>query len=98
MGTIDKKQKYFFKSLNFLINKESGSVQIFPRVDLKKLYFKSHGSGKIGNVWQNHHKKFYNFLDIKNKNKIIEIGGGHNPISAKLLIKKKKSFSYFIRS
>ena len=91
MGTIDKKQKYLFKSLNFLINKESGSVQIFPRVDLKKLYFKSHGSGKIGNVWQNHHKKFYSFLGIKNKNNIIEIGGGHNPISAKLLIKKKKA-------
>ena len=35
MGTI-KKKNYEFKKMNFFINKISGSVQIFPRVNLKK--------------------------------------------------------------
>ena len=41
--------------MNFYINK-TGSVQIYPRVELSKLYFKSHGSGKIGKTWQEHHQ------------------------------------------
>ena len=35
--------------------------------DLKKLYFKSHGSGKIGQIWKRHHEKFYNFLGKQNE-------------------------------
>lgn len=83
MGTIPKKNKTTSKNMNFYINKISGSVQIFPRVNLRNLYFKSHGSGKVGTIWQKHHKDFFNFLKIKNKNKILEIGGGHNSISLK---------------
>ncbi len=90
MGTVKKNTKYEYKTMNFLINKSSGSVQIYPRVNLKKLYFKSHGSGKIGNVWKKHHNKFLNFLKIRPKMKILEIGGGHNPISNKLFLNKKK--------
>ena len=62
MGTIPKKNKTTSNNMNFYINKISGSVQIFPRVDLTDLYFKSHGSGKVGTTWQNHHKVFFNFL------------------------------------
>jgi SAM-dependent methyltransferase len=90
MCTVKNKKNYEFKKMNFFINKISGSVQIFPRVSLKKLYFKSHSSGKIGKVWSLHHKMFYNFLNIKSQKNIIEIGGGHNSVGSKELLKNKK--------
>jgi 2-polyprenyl-3-methyl-5-hydroxy-6-metoxy-1,4-benzoquinol methylase len=94
MGTVHKKKKIMWKNMNFYINKSSGTVQIFPRVDLSNLYFKSHGSGKVGATWQKHHKDFFNFLKLKNKSTILEIGGGHNSISLKSSKKNIKIFSF----
>ena len=37
MGVVEKKYNAEFKNLNFKINKKSGTVQIYPRVTLKKL-------------------------------------------------------------
>ena len=92
MGVVDKNKKFEFKNLSFKINKISGSVQIHPKVPLKKLYFKSHGSGTIGKTWKNHHHSFFKFLSKDFKNSIIEIGGGHNSVSDlinSIKIKKK---------
>ena len=55
MGVVEKNYKAEFKNLCFKINKISGSVQIDPKVPLKKLYFKPHGSGTVGKIWKNHH-------------------------------------------
>ena len=59
MGVVNKNFKYEFKDLSFKINRISGSVQIHPKIPLKKLYFKSHGSGTIGKTWKNHHLFFF---------------------------------------
>jgi len=84
MGVVDKNKKFEFKNLSFKINKTSGSVQIHPRVPLKKLYFKPHGSGTIGKTWKNHHISFFNFLLKNFKGVIFEIGGGHNSVSEEI--------------
>ena len=89
MGTVRKNHKIEKKNMNFYINKKTGSVQIYPRVELSKLYFKSHGSGKIGKTWQEHHKVFFKFIKLKSKQDILEIGGGHNSISFKSNKKNK---------
>lgn len=83
MGTVRKNHNIKKKNMNFYINKKTGSVQIYPRVELSKLYFKSHGSGKIGETWQQHHQAFFNFIKLKSNQNILEIGGGHNSISLK---------------
>ena len=93
MGTVNKNFKVEKKNMNFYVNQNTGSVQIFPRVDLSKLYFKSHGSGKIGKLWSDHHSSFVNFTKLKSNSSILEIGGGHNSIS--LSNKKKKNFKVF---
>ena len=90
MGVVSKNYKTESKNMNFKINKKSGTVQIFPRVPLKKLYFKSHGSGKIGKVWNDHHKEFFKFTKKYLNKKILEIGGGHNSISNMFVNLKKK--------
>ena len=38
MGVVDRNHKVELKNLCFKINKITGSVQIHPRVSLKKLY------------------------------------------------------------
>lgn len=81
LGVVKKNFKSEFMDLNFWINKDSGTVQIYPRVPIRKLYFKSHGSGSIGEVWKNHHKLFLDLIFKYLKGNIIEIGGGHNSIS-----------------
>jgi len=80
MGVVDQEYNSEHADMVFHINKNTGSVQIYPRVPLEKLYFKSHGSGKIGSTWKNHHVEFYKFIAPFMTGNIIEIGGGHNSI------------------
>lgn len=97
MGVVNKNHRTEFLNLNFNINKLTGTVQIHPRVPIKKLYFKPHGSGTIGKVWQEHHSEFYKVIKKKIKNNILEIGGGHNSIS-KILGKTKKNLNINLTS
>tara|TARA_B100000925_G_scaffold280337_1_gene250978 strand:+ start:559 stop:1701 length:1143 start_codon:yes stop_codon:yes gene_type:complete len=80
MGTVDYDYNYEFQDLTFNICKTTGTVQIFPRVELEKLYFKSHGSGKIGALWKEHHEKFFEIIKKYLFGTVVEIGGGHNSI------------------
>ncbi len=94
MGVVNKNFKSEFKELCFKINQVSGSVQIHPKIPLKKLYFKPHGSGTIGKMWKNHHSSFFKFLSKDLKDQVVEIGGGHNSISETVnSIKSKKKFN-----
>lgn len=94
MGVVNKNYKCEFGDLNFKINKVSGSVQIHPKVPLRKLYFKPHGSGTIGKTWKNHHSYFFKFLQRDLKNIVVEIGGGHNSVSESFNhIKSDKKFN-----
>lgn len=95
MGTVPKNFKASYKDMNFYINRNSGTVQIFPRVNLKKLYFKSHGSGKVGKIWREHHNLFFKFLNINGNENILEVGGGHNSVSIRSIKKKRpKVYSF----
>ena len=97
MGVVSKNYKTESKNMNFKINKKSGTVQIFPRVPLKKLYFKSHGSGKIGKIWNDHHKEFFKFTKKYFNKNILEIGGGHNSIS-NMFVNLKKNDNIILTS
>ena len=80
MGVEKKNYPFKFKNLNFHINKKTGTVQIHPRIKLKELYYKSHGSGTVGKLWNKHHFEFMKFAFKEIKGKVLEIGGGHNSI------------------
>jgi hypothetical protein len=88
MGVSKVPSKYKFNNLNWWINIKSGNVQIYPKISLEKLYFRSHGSGTIGKIWSDHHNIFFNLLKPHLKGNICEIGGGNNSI-----LKKIKNFS-----
>ncbi len=84
MGVSKFPKDYKFKTLSWWINKESGNVQINPKVSLDELYVKSHGSGTTGKVWSDHHNLFYDLAKPFIKGNICEIGGGNNSILNKI--------------
>ena len=88
MGASKKAHNYEYESLNWWININSGNIQIYPKVSLKKLYFKSHGSGTVGKTWNEHHELFFQLTNKYLKGNICEIGGGNNSI-----LNKVKNFS-----
>ena len=79
MGTT-KKKKYKYLDLKWWINKKTGSVQIYPKANINDVYFKSHGSGSVGTVWEKHHLQFFNFIKKYLVGNICELGGGSNSI------------------
>ena len=84
MGVSKIPFKYNFHNLNWWINRKSGNVQIYPKISLEKLYFKSHGSGTVGKTWGDHHNSFFNLLKPYIHGNICEIGGGNNSILTKI--------------
>ena len=84
MGVSKNPKKYKFKDLNWWINIESGNVQIYPKVSLDDLYFKSHSSGTTGKTWRDHHDQFFRLSNPSIKGNICEIGGGSNSILHKI--------------
>ena len=96
MGVAKKNKNYIFENLNWWINKDSGNIQIHPKVSLDKLYNKSHGSGTIGKVWRDHHELFFKLVKPYIKGNICEIGGGNNSILNKITnFSKIKTFYSF---
>ena len=84
MGVSKIPSNYKFHNLNWWINRKSGNVQIYPKISLDKLYYKSHGSGTVGKTWEDHHNSFYSLLKPYIKGNICEIGGGNNSILTKI--------------
>ena len=84
MGVSKNKDNYDFENINWWINKDSGNIQIHPKVSLDKLYFKSHGSGTVGKTWRDHHELFFKLVNKHLKGNICEIGGGQNSILNKI--------------
>ncbi len=94
MGTVKNNSKYEFKNLNWWINKDTGNVQIHPKISLNKLYLKSHNSGTVGKVWSDHHELFYRIVKPYLKGNICEIGGGNNSILNKISNFSKLNFFF----
>jgi len=99
MGVSKNKDNYDFENINWWINKDSGNIQIHPKVSLDKLYFKSHGSGTVGKTWKDHHELFFRLANKHLKGNICEIGGGQNSILKKINdFSKIKNFYCFDRN
>lgn len=76
-------------------SKSSGSLQLMNLIDPSVLYKYNHGSGTVGNVWKEHHKKFYNFISKHQFNKVLEIGGASGSLIRNFL-ETDKTFNWTI--
>jgi 2-polyprenyl-3-methyl-5-hydroxy-6-metoxy-1,4-benzoquinol methylase len=82
MGCTDKTiNNDIFVDMEWVISKSTGCIQLEKLIPLEILYPENHIS-PIGKVWQNHHKKFSDFIKKYNPKKgILEIGGAHGYLS-----------------
>lgn len=78
MGCVDKPEGEDLKAdMSWWISETSGLIQLKNLIPLEILYPESHGAGAVGALWDEHHKKFANFLAQQKPKSVLEIGGGH---------------------
>lgn len=73
------------KDMNWYIDSSSGFIQLNPLLPLEILYKQEHGSGTIGKLWEEHHKKFSEFISKFEIGKVLEIGGLHGILAKNYL-------------
>jgi len=84
-----------FIDMEFGISKSSGLVQLLKMIPPESIYNKNyHGSGKVGSVWNKHHKSFYEFISKDSSfSNILEVGGGIDGIlSSHFLMKNEVNY------
>lgn len=64
---------------------ESGTVQLNKLIPPNILYDKHHNSGMIGNIWENHHQIFFEFINRRKVGNVLEIGGASGNLSKRFL-------------
>lgn len=68
-------EKDLYADMNWYISPSSGMIQLDPLLSLDVIYSEDHGSGTIGNIWNEHHNSFYEFIkQNKNIKSVLEIG------------------------
>ena len=82
MGCTDQnKELDLLEDMNWSISKESGTIQLNPLLPLEVIYKEQHGSGCVGDLWNQHHSAFAKFVHFFNFKTVLEIGGLHGILS-----------------
>jgi 2-polyprenyl-3-methyl-5-hydroxy-6-metoxy-1,4-benzoquinol methylase len=82
MGCTNQEKKLdLVTDMNWSISKESGAIQLNPLLPLEVIYQDQHGSGCVGDLWNQHHLAFAKFIYSFNFKTVLEIGGLHGILS-----------------
>jgi hypothetical protein len=82
MGCTNQEKKLdLLADMNWSISKESGAIQLNPLLPLEVIYKEQHGSGCVGDLWNQHHLAFAKFVYSFNFKTVLEIGGLHGILS-----------------
>jgi 2-polyprenyl-3-methyl-5-hydroxy-6-metoxy-1,4-benzoquinol methylase len=79
--TNQKKELDLLSDMNWSISKGSGAIQLNPLLPLEVIYKEQHGSGCVGDLWNQHHLAFAKFVHFFNFKTVLEIGGLHGILS-----------------
>ena len=71
--TSDDKSNDIKADMSWWINKRTGLIQLNPLIPLEVLYDKSHGSGTIGKLWDQHHQEFAQFVSTYNLSNLLKL-------------------------
>lgn len=81
MGCVEHSESEdIVADLTWQISKDSGFIQLKKVIPLDYLYNKNH-SNSVGEVWNEHHRKFSYFLSKSKPSSVFEIGGGRGILS-----------------
>tara|TARA_X000000950_G_scaffold285584_1_gene391968 strand:+ start:597 stop:1736 length:1140 start_codon:yes stop_codon:yes gene_type:complete len=79
--TSQNKKDDLLADMNWSISKNSGALQLNPLLPLEIIYQDDHGSGCVGQLWNQHHKFFAEFIYNFSFKSVLEIGGLHGILS-----------------
>jgi predicted SAM-dependent methyltransferase len=90
MGCTDQpKEKDVVADMSWQISISSGMIQLNPLLPLEVVYAEEHGSGTVGDIWNQHHEAFAEFVTkFSSVESVLEIGGLHGHLAKKSLAKK----------
>ena len=90
MGCTDQpKEKDLVADMSWHISPSSGMIQLNTLLPLEVVYAEEHGSGTVGDVWNQHHAAFAEFVTkYTSVNSVLEIGGLHGHLAKKCLEKR----------
>lgn len=76
MGCVDSDvvNQDKFQDMKWGVSK-SGNIQLMELLPLDVLYSNHHNPGTVGKTWENHHRKFAEFIKRSNPKNVLEIGG-----------------------
>ena len=97
MGCVDTgdKNNDMFCDMDWGVSDSSGSLQLINLIDPDLLYQNHHNPGTIGKTWQEHHKKFHNFISKDTFHNVLEIGGASGSL-IELFLPEEKEFNWTI--
>lgn len=85
MGCIEQPESSdLFADMEWVICKDTGSIQLLKLLPLDILYMNHHNDG-CGTVWMNYYAEFAEFLGKFNLSSVLEIGGGNGVVAEKFL-------------
>jgi len=85
MGCVDQKQKKdWVFDMDWVIDPESGVIQLKKLLPLKLVYQNQHNDG-VGKVWDDHYSKFSLFLKWFKPKNVLEIGAANGIVANKYL-------------
>ncbi|EAJ6952926.1 class I SAM-dependent methyltransferase, partial [Campylobacter jejuni] len=90
--TLDDISNDLIAKEEIVISKE-GIIQLRQLIPLEILYKEEHGSGAVGQIWQNHHKEFAKFVLTFDPENVLEIGGAHGKLAKHCFDKKQLSWT-----
>jgi len=95
MGCTDQpRDKDLVADMSWHISPSSGMIQLNPLLPLEVVYMEEHGSGTVGDVWNQHHEAFASFVTkFSSIESVLEIGGLHGYLAKKSLAKKDLSWT-----
>lgn len=96
MGVTNKnKDSDLFSNQTWIECQQCGCLQLKQLMPLDLIYQSNHHGDVVGEVWQNHHESFAEFITHGNPSNILEIGAAHGYL-ANMLIKKLPKATYTI--
>ena len=90
MGCTDQpKEKDIVADMSWQMSISSGMIQLNPLLPLEVVYAEEHGSGTVGDIWNQHHEAFAEFVTkFSSIKSVLEIGGLHGHLAKKSLAKR----------
>ena len=74
-----------FADMKWGCSQTSGNVQLMELIKPDVLYSQHHNSGTIGEIWRQHHRKFYEFIRKHRCSNALEVGGATGSLATLFL-------------